>query len=213
MRAALPDCRIYLVVAVGAASPAPHELARHLRQADVASVLLRMTGPGLVGPTQLGDLIKAVQSQDVAALIEDDGRLAAALGADGVHLSEAADDDGAMRAYASAREALGTQAIVGAAAGLSRHQAMVLGELGADYVAFGHAGAPDNGAHRLELITWWAELFEPPCIAWDVATPHEAEALATAGADFIAAPVGAMTAMADTLAWLRAATTKTGAAP
>jgi len=48
-------------------------------------------------------------------------------------------------------------------------------------------------ARRDELIAWWAEIFEAPCVAFDVETPEEAEALSRAGADFIAIrlPVGA----------------------
>ena len=48
-------------------------------------------------------------------------------------------------------------------------------------------------ARRDELIAWWAEIFEAPCVAFDVETPEEADGLARAGADFIAVrlPVGA----------------------
>jgi thiamine-phosphate pyrophosphorylase len=35
------------------------------------------------------------------------------------------------------------------------------------------------------LISWWSEIFEPPCVAFDVETPDDARELAEAGADFI----------------------------
>ena len=67
---------------------------------------------------------------------------------------------------------------------------MTLGEAGADYVGFSF---PETSADRdaavtqqLELISWWAEIFEVPCVAFDVATIEEARAVAAAGADFIA---------------------------
>ena len=46
---------------------------------------------------------------------------------------------------------------------------MVAGEAGADYVLFGE---PDSEGDRpateaiLERVAWWAELFEPPCVAY-----------------------------------------------
>ena len=64
---------------------------------------------------------------------------------------------------------------------------MVLGELGADYVAFAPAGADaEVRAARRDLLAWWAELFEVPCVAWDVADAGEGRELVLAGADFLA---------------------------
>jgi thiamine-phosphate pyrophosphorylase len=66
---------------------------------------------------------------------------------------------------------------------------MSLGEAGADYIAF----APDTGAPgtQLDLVAWWAEIFEPPCVALGVTKPDEAVALAEAGADFVGIPAEA----------------------
>jgi thiamine-phosphate pyrophosphorylase len=94
-----------------------------------------------------------------------------------------------LAAYGAAREVLGPRAIVGADAGRSRHDAMSLGEAGADYVGFGipaHVG--DRGTARerqLDLVEWWSELFEVPCVALD-ADRDDLAALAGAGADFVA---------------------------
>jgi thiamine-phosphate pyrophosphorylase len=66
---------------------------------------------------------------------------------------------------------------------------MTLGEAGADYVAFGVPSDVQDveaaRAHRLDLVTWWAEIFEVPCVALDVQSPSEALELARTGADFI----------------------------
>ena len=51
--------------------------------------------------------------------------------------------------------------------------------------AFGPAKANET-ARLAELIAWWAEIFEVPCVPWDVETAEEAESLAGLGADFIA---------------------------
>ena len=69
----------------------------------------------------------------LACLIDQDAGLAERLGADGVHIEADA------QVYAKARKLLGESASIGAGCGLSRHDAMRLAELGADYVAFGPA--------------------------------------------------------------------------
>jgi thiamine-phosphate pyrophosphorylase len=89
-----------------------------------------------------------------------------------------------------ARKIVGGSRIVGADAGISRDDAMTLGEAGADYIAFGapsHLKDRAKGrARRQEMIAWWSELFEVPCVAFDVETASEAAELARVGADFVA---------------------------
>jgi thiamine-phosphate pyrophosphorylase len=95
-----------------------------------------------------------------------------------------------MARYGEARDILGGRFIVGADAGRSRHDAMTLGEAGADYVGFGipaHVEDRESArSRRLELVGWWSEIFEVPCVAFDVETAEEAARLAAAGADFVA---------------------------
>jgi thiamine-phosphate pyrophosphorylase len=68
--------------------------------------------------------------------------------------------------------------------------AMMLGEAGADYVGFGipaHVEDRETArARQLDLVAWWGEIFEPPCVAFDVETIGDAAHLAAAGADFVA---------------------------
>ncbi len=77
--------------------------------------------------------------------------------------------------------------IVGVGGLATRHDSMAAGEAGADYVLFGEPDAkgqrpsPEAVAERLE---WWDELFEPPCVGF-ATSREEAEAFATAGADFV----------------------------
>ena len=73
----------------------------------------------------------------------------------------------------------------------SRHLAMEAGEAGADYVAFGSffPTTTKEVRHRPEpvILSWWAALFELPCVAIGGITPFNTAPLVTAGADFIAA--------------------------
>ena len=67
---------------------------------------------------------------------------------------------------------------------------MEAGEAGADYVAFGafFPSATKGSEHRpeLELLTWWQNLMEIPCVAIGGITPENAGPLVEAGADFLA---------------------------
>ncbi|MDV3257961.1 MAG: thiamine phosphate synthase, partial [Sphingomonas sp.] len=106
------------------------------------------------------------------------------LDADGVHLGQS---DGVPR---EARRILGPSKQVGVTCHASRHLAMEAGEAGADYVAFGafYPTLTKPVEHRPEpaLLSWWATLFEIPCVAIGGITPQNAEPLVRAGADFLA---------------------------
>lgn len=152
------------------------------------------------------DLVRRIQKASVAAVISGDTRLTLRVGADGTHIpwSKTTAEDARI-----AREALGPDRILGADAGRSRHDAMEIGELGADYVAFGippHVEDLETARGRqIDLVQWWSDLFEIPTVAFDVATLEDAEALARHGADFIAVALPAAIPVADLEAWAEAA--------
>lgn len=177
--------QIYLVVEAGAS--AADRLSAILQATEVASILIRPPGEHTLEAQVAKPLVDLAQARGVAALIENDAALARVLRADGVHLAWS--DDIAAR-YEEAREILGTRFIVGAQAGKSRHDAMLLGEAGADYIAFGAPAAlkdQDNAKKRRdELVGWWSEIFEIPCVAMDIDSPEAAVALAALHADFLA---------------------------
>ena len=72
----------------------------------------------------------AVQRRDVALLLDGHPELAARAGADGAHLT-------GIEALTSAIPTLKPDRIAGAGGLRSRHDAMLAGEAGADYVMFG----------------------------------------------------------------------------
>ncbi len=102
---------------------------------------------------------------------------------DGIHMG----DDTEL--FARAREVLGEDAIIGCDCRASKHQAMLLGEAGADYIAPGSLSEGQEGPEREtgseDLICWWQQLFEVPCVAGPVADRARLEALLEIPADFV----------------------------
>jgi len=128
------------------------------------------------------------QDRGVAFIVNDRPDLALALNADGVHIGQ---EDAS---YKDARRILGLDKIIGVTCHDSRHLAMVAGEEGADYVAFGAffttaTKAPKAQANP-EILEWWQEIFEIPCVAIGGITTQNATTLVKAGADFLAVSAG-----------------------
>jgi thiamine-phosphate pyrophosphorylase len=122
-------------------------------------------------------VLRQICAGRVAFLVQDDLDLALALGADGVHLRH---PDGAREA----RARLGPDRLLGASCRHSRHAAMLAGEDGADYIAFGEVGRRPQ-PQLLELLAWWSELFVLPCLAEGIFDDGGLGAVERAGADFI----------------------------
>jgi len=188
-----PTPRLYLITPPVAepAAFAP-QLEAALAAGDVAAVLLRLAEADertLINRTKI--LAETVQRRDVALLVDNRPAIVARAGADGAHLS-------GIDAFAAALALLKPDRIAGAGALLSRHDAMLAAETGADYVMFGRPPHPPPQAGEgqrgggglsfdevLERLVWWAELFEIPCVGY-AASRDEIAPLAQTGADFIA---------------------------
>jgi thiamine-phosphate pyrophosphorylase len=152
-----------------------------LAGADVAAVLLRLEETDQrTMIARIKSLAPPIQNAGSALLLEGRVELVARAGADGAHLT-------GIAALEEALPSLKPDRIAGVGRLASRHDSMLAGELGADYVLFGEADAtghrPSTGAIA-ERISWWAELFEPPCVGY-AASCEEAAEFVVAGADFI----------------------------
>ncbi|MFO1171082.1 MAG: thiamine phosphate synthase [Hyphomicrobiaceae bacterium] len=179
MTLASTDCRLIIVLETDAHGAGLERLEAMLAAGGTAIACVLLTPlPGVtLGTGELGSAIRRIQARDVAVLLQADVELARALGADGVHLTAGSDEDEARSRYAIARAALGSERTVGASAGLSKHMAMVYGEIGADYVAF--EGRPVRGKMKV-LARWrnggpscsrspvspWASTVRPKRIVW-----------------------------------------------
>jgi thiamine-phosphate pyrophosphorylase len=131
------------------------------------------------------ELTPLAQRRGAAVLVRDPS-YAARIGADGAHLS--ADESGFEDALNHAAASLKPERVVGVGRLNSKHEAMFAGEAGVDYVMFGDPFADGSRPAFdwiVDRIAWWAEIFTLPCVGY-AARLEEAEALAEAGADFIA---------------------------
>lgn len=189
-------CRLYLITPpeISDIAAFAHALDEALDAGDVASLQIRLKSrDGVPAPDnhiiELGrHIIPRAQARGVAVLINDRPDLAVELGADGVHIGQG------DIPYARARKIVGADAIVGVTCHDSRHLAMEAGEAGADYVAFGafHPTSTKDPSAKAEpeLLTWWQEMMELPCVAIGGITAANAMPLARAGADFLAVSAG-----------------------
>lgn len=175
--------QIYLV------TPAFEERAGFARRleavlgaAPVAAVLIaRSQGAGDGLQDYLADcraLIPVIQRHKAAALtlygaVPEKG--------DGVHILEG---------FSDLREAVKKfqpQQIVGAGGAANRHEAMVKGECGPDYLLFGDPFERNlqPPAPMLDLAAWWAGLFEIPCVAMAGPSREGLQKAVATGAEFI----------------------------
>ena len=180
-----PPCQLYLVSPLDVGGTFPERLARALDAAPVAAFQFRVKDMDQHEATRLGEPLRAICAErDIAFIVNDSISLAKRLGADGVHLGQG---DGDPR---EARSVLGPTAQIGVTCHDSRHLAMEAGEAGADYVAFGafYPTTTKEVSHHPDpsILSWWATMFEIPCVAIGGITPANAAPLVKAGADFIA---------------------------
>src|SRR5580704_8190283 len=167
---ALP--RLYLVTPIlEDTSSFVRTLDAALDAGDVAAVLLRLADADEGSLTKRAKAVaSAVQRRDIALLLDGRTEIVGRSGADGAHIF-------GIEAFAAALATLKPDRIAGAGGLRSRHDALLAGETGADYVMFGdsppysasEADARERG-HRPpfdaveERVKWWADLIEIPCI-------------------------------------------------
>jgi thiamine-phosphate pyrophosphorylase len=159
---------------------------------DVASLQIRLKQGDEIDLAATREVTQAVKrictAEHIALFINDSPQLARALEVDGVHLGMNDMD------IAEARELIGPDMIIGATCKNSKHQAMIAGEAGADYVAFGAfhptGTKADTTPAEPEILTWCQMFLTLPCVAIGGITVANAAPLLAAGADFLAVSSG-----------------------
>ena len=169
------------------------ELRAALDGGNVACVQLRLKAGRTADAPAVSDddilhaaekMLPITAAADAELLINDRPDLAKKTGANGVHLGQ---NDAS---YDDARALLGDEASIGVTCHNSIHLALVAGEQGADYVAFG-AFFPTTTKEteyeaKPDLISWWVHATTVPCVAIGGITPQNCAPLIKAQADFLA---------------------------
>ncbi|MEM9796455.1 MAG: thiamine phosphate synthase [Pseudomonadota bacterium] len=174
--------QLYLVTPPEVDAAFPDRLRAVLDAHPVACLRLDLSSRDPDRVTRAADLCREVaHGVDVPIVVTDHAAIVEKVGLDGVHLTD-------PRGLRKLRDAWGPDPIIGAFCGTSRHDGMVAGESGADYVAFGPAGETplgDGSRAAPELFQWWSEMIEVPVVAEGALDAATIGALSQA-TDFIA---------------------------
>ncbi len=182
----MADCQLYLITPPALDPVAfSDRLAAALDAGEVAAVQLRLKDLDDDALRRAIDVLRPVaQARGAAFLLNDRPDLAVQTGCDGAHVGREDTD------AATARRLLGPDLQLGVSCYDSRDLAMAAGEAGADYVAFGAffpSPTKDTGIRAgTDLLAWWSELMEPPCVAIGGITAQNCVPLVQAGANFLA---------------------------
>ena len=190
---------IYLIASIDNPNIAGDSFGAIAAAINVSCLALKSSDRLRDDPAATRAIIEKIQGRNIAVLINENAETAREMGADGVHLNTAAE---LKAGYESARSILGDQAIIGVEIGASRHDAMVLAEQGADYVAFSGqtpATGSSSPAAMPDMIAWWSDLFETPCVAFGVSDPASAQECSRRGADFIAIDLDKLSSTGSTM--------------
>jgi len=156
-------------------------LADALSAGEVAAVLLDLKSEDIADWREATRVLCPIaQKRGAAFLLHNRPELARDIGADGVHMSNGAE------ALEAAIGLLRPDLIVGAGDCTTRHAAMLLGEHQPDYVALGRLDPEEDIPATHNLVEWWSEIFQVPCVAICAEDWDSVETTVDGGADFIA---------------------------
>lgn len=151
-------------------------------EGDVAAVVLNLaTEDEVMALTAVRIVATHLQNTGAVLLLANQPGLVEPAGADGAHFST-------LDLLQGTRIKLAPGRLSGVGGLHSRHDAMVAAESGVDFVMFGEpdaAGKRPGFSALVERVSWWAEIFQLPCIAFAGAI-DEVKTLAEARADFVA---------------------------
>jgi len=152
------------------------------RAGDVAAVILNLaTDDEVIALSAIRIVSTHLQSTGAALLLAGMPALVEPAGADGAHFAN-------LDQLQTTRTNLAAGRLSGVGGLPSRHDAMVASESGVDFVMFGE---PDAEGKRpgfsalVERVSWWAEIFQLPCVAY-AGSIDEVARLTEVRADFVA---------------------------
>jgi thiamine-phosphate pyrophosphorylase len=177
------------------ADPGPPlvELVTSAIQGGARVVQYRDKGPGWSRrQAEAAALLALCRGAGIPLIVNDDVELAAAVGADGVHLGRHDADPRRARAV------LGPDAVIGVSCYDRLDLALAAEQAGAGYVAFGSFFPSPTKPHAVrpgpDLLTEARRALRVPLVAIGGITPQNAGALIAAGADMVAVISGIFSA-------------------
>ncbi len=180
-----PSRGLYVITRAG--YPGLHQLTGAVAAAlrgGAAVVQYRAKPPATDPAGEAAALLAVCRQAGIPLIINDDVGLAAAIGADGVHLGR---EDGSLVA---ARQRLGPHAIIGLSCYDDIDRAGRAVAMGASYVAFGRffpsSTKPDAPCAHRETLSIARERLKVPVVAIGGITLANAPGLLAAGADVLA---------------------------
>ncbi|MDD7911901.1 MULTISPECIES: thiamine phosphate synthase [Pseudovibrio] len=159
-------------------------LEEALEGGDVACVLISMPDATEADLQRTAKkLVPIIQAADAAALVENNTQIMGRSGADGLHFvgSDAALEE-VMRDFQEEK-------IIGHSGVKTRHEAMTIASMGVDYVFFGLLDleqTPEAHPKTLDFGSWWAEVFETPCVVLGGTSLDSVKPCAETHAEFVA---------------------------
>ena len=154
-----------------------------LSKNNVAILLLAANSGAATGQfSSYHQIIEITHQHNISVLIQNDLKLVKKFAADGVQI------DSVKNLKQTLKESKRPE-IIGAAGIVTKHDAMVKGELQTDYVFFGDCCKLEDDFSEpkiLELAAWWAENFKVPGVALAGKKLESVREVAATGIDFVA---------------------------
>ncbi|MBL1405064.1 MAG: thiamine phosphate synthase [Rhizobiales bacterium] len=175
-------CRVILIAPTNGDVVANVEAA--LSGGDVASVIVPM---GEMSETHYRvhaiKLVSIIQAAGAAAILVGDTQVLGRNEADGLFIASGPDN------LIEALEKFSPKKIIGFGGVKDRHQAMMAGDIGPDFVFFGKLNGdikPEPHHKNIALAEWWSQLISIPCVVMSGSDLNSVIEIAESRADFVA---------------------------
>lgn len=175
-------CRVILIAPTNDDAVANVDAA--LSGGDVASVIVPM---GDMSETQYRvhaiKLVSIIQEAGAAAILVGDTQVLGRHEADGLFIASGPDN------LIEALEKFSPKKIIGFGGIKDRHQAMMAGDIGPDFVFFGKLNGdikPEPHHKNIALAEWWSQLISIPCVVMAGSDLNSVIEIAENRADFVA---------------------------
>ncbi|MEM7619092.1 MAG: thiamine phosphate synthase [Pseudomonadota bacterium] len=177
-------CELYLKLPRLLTRGVLQDLREVFAKIDIACILMQLPDghdtAESIDAALASDFRALCHDHNTALLVENDLFFAGQIGADGIHFST--DILQHVENFDDLQKRSRKDLMFGGFC-TDRHEALMCGEKGFDYVAF--SIAQDANDKDGSYLKWWLDLVELPCVAWDVGTHEDIKKCFAIGVDFI----------------------------